>query len=119
MSPSTLRGRPTVTTYEYDDQGRLTRSYQRSPWTDEDRALMIAWRRYQDSLCPGCGQPIDKAWHTNGWHEVQPVAECGGCTAQRLHDWQESGGHGEPPKPVIYTRVVDTRDEPPAPPPQL
>lgn len=108
-----MRGRPLVTSYEYDDQGQVARTVQRSPWTPEDRALMLAWSQYLESLCPGCGLPKESAWHTDGWHVVRPLAECDGCSAKRRHEWEEAGSTGEAPKRVTYTRIVDTREDPP------
>lgn len=28
-------------------------------WTDQDRAEVLAWREYQDSLCHLCGRPLE------------------------------------------------------------
>lgn len=107
VSPSQFRGRPTVTTYLYDDQwggGRLDRVVASSPWSAEDRALMLAWRTYQDGLCPGCGHPKATAWHH---HNDQAFAHegdfvCWACTAAKPA--QEDGS----PDRVKYPVVVDT-----------
>jgi YD repeat-containing protein len=48
-----------VTEYEYDDEGRLTRSVTvREPeWTEQDVAERLALAEYRDSLCSCCGLP--------------------------------------------------------------
>ena len=109
MSPSVFRGRPQVTTFEYDDSGRLVRTVVRSQWTEEDRALMMARHMHRRSLCSGCGQPREKAWHpdNDGWFEVTDTITCHACTAERRH------GSDSPSevKPVEFPVVTYTRDE--------
>lgn len=94
-----------LTTYEYDDQGRVTRAYTASAWTEEDRALMLARDHYRRSLCPGCGQPKDTAWHPDneGWFEVTQTFECHACTAMARE------GNPDAP-PAVFLAVSDTRD---------
>jgi hypothetical protein len=94
-----------LTTYEYDDQGRVARAYTASAWTEEDRALMLAREQYRAGLCPGCGQPKDTAWHPDneGWFEVTASFECHACTALR----REGDASAEP---VVFHAVTDTRD---------
>lgn len=94
-----------MTTLIYDADGRVTHHVTASAWTDEDRALMLAWRIYSDSLCRGCSQPVAIAWHPdmNGWYEVDMV-ECQACSAV------ERKVHGDEGKPREYPMVVDTRD---------
>lgn len=94
-----------LTTYEYDDAGRLLRSWAQSEWTEEDRALMLARDTYRSSLCPGCGQPKDHAWHpdNDGWYEVTVTFECHACTALA----REANPGAEP---VEFHAVTDTRD---------
>jgi hypothetical protein len=55
-----------------------------SPWTEGDRALMLAYRAYEDSLCPGCHHPRAEAWHpdNDGWYEADDPITCHACTAQ-------------------------------------
>lgn len=84
---------------------------------------MLAWEQYKKTLCPGCDLPIDEAWHPmqDGWFEVREVGECAACHAKALHQWREDGSKDNPPAPVVYTTVVDTRDHqadplPPRPP---
>lgn len=106
MSPSVFRGRPTITTYEYDQTGQVVRTVTRSAWTDEDRALMLARAQVKRSLCPGCGHPREKAWHpdNDGWFEVEKTITCHACTAERRRDAADA-------KPVEYPVVTYTRDE--------
>ena len=102
-----MRGRPTVTTYVYDDQGRVARTITASSWTPEDRALMLARKVYRElELCPGCGHPKRTAWHedNDGWFEENVRVTCHACTAMRSPD-ADGKVH-----PVEYVDVVDTRD---------
>jgi hypothetical protein len=66
---------------------------------------MLAFQMYKSTLCPGCGQPKDTAWHPDneGWFEVTQSFECHPCTALR----RESDSSAEP---VLYLAVTDTRD---------
>lgn len=95
-----------LTTYEHDAQGRVIRAFTASPWTEEDRALMLAREIYLSSLCPRCGQPKDQAWHpdNDGWFEVTATFECHACTALA----RESNAEAEP---VAFHAVTYTRDE--------
>lgn len=97
------------TFYEYDERGRMVRSWTASEWTTEDRALMLARQSYKASLCPNCGHPKDRAWHPDneGWFEVTEVIECHGCTALKTYGHDHSG---EPVAPVEFVTVSDTRD---------
>jgi hypothetical protein len=93
-----------LTTYEYDEAGRLVRSWQQSEWTEEDRALMLARDVYLATLCR-CGQPKETAWHpdNDGWFEVTQTFECHACTALA----REGNDAAEP---VSFHAVTDTRD---------
>lgn len=67
----------------------MAKTTTRSPWTPEDRALMVARRVYLDSLCPGgCGQPHDEAHHedNDGWYSVHEELKCYACQAR--DQWQ-------------------------------
>jgi hypothetical protein len=103
-----FRGRPTRTVHLYDDEGRLARSITESPWSDEDRALMLAYRMWRHSICEGCGQPKRLAHHpdNDGWYEATPVV-CHGCTAMRR---KANEGSKEPVKPVEFYRLAHDRD---------
>jgi hypothetical protein len=106
ISPSTFFGRAAITTYLRDADGQITHSVTSSPWTQEDRDLMIAWRQYRDSLCPGCGHPKKTAWHhhSSDSFELEGYFVCWACTAQKEPD---ANGEVELEK---YPVVVDTRD---------
>jgi hypothetical protein len=94
-----------LTTYEYDDHGRVVRAYTASAWTEEDRALMLAWDHYRKGLCPRCGHAKESAWHpdSDGWFEVTATYECHACTALARE--------GDPAaEPVEFHSVTDTRD---------
>lgn len=93
----------------------MIRSYEHSPWTDEDRALMLALDLYRSTLCPGCDQPKETAWHPDqdGWWEADPAATfvCHPCTVRAKY-------HNPDHEPVEYVGVIDTRpyEEKPLPP---
>lgn len=109
ISPSQLRGRATVTTYVYDDQGRVLQTVTASAWGEDDRKLMLAYREYQSSLCPGgCGHPRERAHHpdNDGWYVAEGV-ECHACTARARAERADSK---EPVKPIELFGVVDIRD---------
>lgn len=110
ISPSAFRGRPSVEWRDYDDAGRVVKTVTRSPWTPEDRALMIARQIHHRSLCPGCGMPKDKAWHpeNDGWIELAGVRECLGCQAMEMADWD--GNDSNRPKAKKYPVLRDTRN---------
>lgn len=43
-----------------DDSGRLTGFTVNEPeWDDTERDWMLALADYEESLCPGCGLPVD------------------------------------------------------------
>lgn len=94
-----------MTSYEYDDQGRVLRTVTASPWTAEDRALLLAYEIHLASLCPKCGHPKDTAWHfdNEGEFEVAEQYTCHPCTVM--------AGQGDgPTEPVQFLSVRDTRD---------
>lgn len=100
----------------YDDGGRVVRTVTRGGWTEEDRALVMAYRRYQATLCR-CGEPKERAWHwdNEGWYEVDPDEDfltCHACTALARAENPEAD-------PVRYpVRLRNDRDyaEKPLPP---
>lgn len=62
----------------------MVRTITRSPWTVEDRALMLAYRQHRDGIHDRCGQPKAKAWHwdNEGEYEASKVPTiCWACTA--------------------------------------
>lgn len=106
VSPSQFRGRATLTSFLYDSSGRLLRTAQSSPWTEEDRALMLALQHYRAALCPGCGHPTATAWHQHSEDSFELTGEfvCWACTAMQPVD--EDGKRELQTYPV----VEDTRD---------
>ncbi len=100
-----------TSTFVYDDPehpDRPTRLIHSPAWTPEDRALLLGLEAYEDTLCPGCGIPKDRAWHSewDGFYEATKVV-CHACSASK--------GEGDE---VAYAITVDTRpaDAPPPPP---
>ena len=82
-----LRGRLRTTIYRYDDPehpDRVTSTVESPAWTDDDRALLLALADYEATLCPGCGEPKQHAWHSDldGWYEPEQLV-CHACTAQQ------------------------------------
>ena len=47
-----------VTTFEYDDAGRLLRSRVEAEWDDGEQTVMLALQAYRAALCPLCGGPL-------------------------------------------------------------
>jgi hypothetical protein len=67
----------TVTEYEYDDQGRLVRSWSQpeSEWDQQQQAWMEALAAYRGERCPcGCGQ---RYVDTTSAEETGPQFEAG------------------------------------------
>lgn len=92
-----------------------------SPWTAGDRALMLAYDAYTATLCPGCGHPIELAWHpdNDGFFDAES-ATCHACTAM---DRAADPDSTKPVKPhdhmwATYTRPPD-KPLPPLPPTDL
>lgn len=87
----------------------MTRTVTPSTWSQEDRALILAWRIYRDSLCDGCSQPRAVAWHwdMDGWYDVE-VRECQACSAVDSRMSDERGGEDDHRK--RYPMVHSTRD---------
>lgn len=92
-----------TTRYLYEDPhhpDRVTGTILSPPYTEEDRALVLALRHYDASLCDGCGQPKHEAWHSemDGFYEGEMYV-CHACTAIRGDGGPVPGGG----------RVVNTR----------
>jgi hypothetical protein len=94
-----LRGRVISTTYEYDENGRVVRSFASPAWTSEDHDLLIGLAEYEATLCPGCGHPKDWAWHPGdesaGWFDKHEFT-CQACAT----------AHG--PERATYSTAIDT-----------
>lgn len=67
--------------------------------------VTLALTVYEESLCPGCGQPKDAAYNPDaeGWYEAHEIT-CAGCKAQQDH-----GGKQKKSAAGAKTYVVDTR----------
>lgn len=105
-----LRGRTSSTFHLRDEDGNVVRTVTESPWTEEDRALMLAYRMYLNSLCSGdCGQPRALAHHpaNDGWYGVGERVICHACTALKR---AANEGSKEPVKPVEYYVLDHDRD---------
>ena len=86
IAPSVLRGRLVTQTYLYDDAEhpeRPTGAVSSPAWTEDDRSLMLGLEMHEATLCPGCHQPRDTAWHADaeGYYEGSALV-CHGCTAK-------------------------------------
>jgi len=90
VPPSILRGRIRTTTYLYDDPEnpeRRTGSVTTAEWTEDDRAALLGLEMYEATLCPGCGEPRETAWHADaeGEYEAHPFV-CHACTAKQSRE---------------------------------
>jgi hypothetical protein len=74
-----------VTTYEYDDDGRLIRSttVREAEWGEVDRGAMLALAAYEASICTGCRQPMSQSMDpdTQFKWRGQILAQCHACYA--------------------------------------
>jgi hypothetical protein len=102
-----------TTTYVYDDcdpsspparppgtPARVVSAIQSPAYTPQDLALLLGLQQHEGSLCHGCKQPREVAWHAemDGWYEPESFV-CHACTA-RNPDGQKA----------IYTLSVNTRN---------
>lgn len=104
------------TSYTYDDDGQLarTKTIRQPQWMTEDRILALALDTYERSLCSGCGQPRDRAWHPDmdGWYEAEEVI-CNGCGAIERKAREASAGEGNStPGRKYYAVDVRPADQP-------
>jgi hypothetical protein len=102
VSPRRFDGwEPTeVTTYEYDEQGRVARATTvREPeWSEQDQFLMLALARYRDDLCPSCHGDMHETTdiaNDDGYRSLPPI-RCHRCTelarsAERYRDEPHPG----------------------------
>lgn len=102
-----------VTSYVYDDAGQIVRTVTRGAWTAEDRALVLAYRMYRDTLCR-CGEPKATAWHwdNEGFYEVdedEDFVTCHACTALE----QSANPDADPVRYPVNLRYTRTRPLPP------
>lgn len=112
-----------TTTYVYDDPhhpDRVTSTVTSPPFTPEDRALLAGYAVYEQTLCPGCGQPRHEAWHSDmdGYYETQLIV-CHACTAKRDDDektryqlvWSTRDLAATPLPPFVLTGAHSTTAE--------
>jgi len=87
------RQRKSVTTYEYDENGRLVRSVtvHDPEWTEEDYGWAAAEESNRAALCPGgCGHPLEETIDPDiEWEAPLPVV-CFACRtlAKRQAEYQ-------------------------------
>ncbi|MFI6813774.1 hypothetical protein ACIBG7_15240 [Nonomuraea sp. NPDC050328] len=99
------RRRVSVTTYEYDGEGRLARAVTRHDpeWLDDDRDWALADYHDQLSRCDKCGLPTDETTgeHNAGRWEAPPPRQCHACEAvhrrqAEMAAWEAETGRREP-----------------------
>lgn len=99
MSVKRLNGwEPTeVTTYEYDDAGRVTRTITRreSEWDESERQWALALLEFEASKCPGCGGVWEETTDpkSEGRWNVPPPVRCHRCTALAVAQHGEKYHH--------------------------
>lgn len=98
MAPSRLHGREPrqVTTYTYDEGGRVVRSVTvREPeWTKQDLAEASALLQVEADTCRGCGQPMSESTQVEAedGYDVDLPTRCHACTElNRVRDRYEDG----------------------------
>lgn len=66
-----------VTSYEYDETGRLVSSRPEPEWGDREQTLVLALAEYRAGLC-SCGDPRDvcSAPESEGRYEVHGPIRC-------------------------------------------
>jgi YD repeat-containing protein len=105
---SRFRGdeRSEATTYEYDPDGRLTRSVTvREPeWTDDDRAFLLALLEEERETCPICGHPLALCRDPRTerkWTVVTEICQPGRVAQATAENEQGTRGL------AIYTRLTE------------
>jgi hypothetical protein len=67
-------------------------------WLPEDTAHALAWRLHLDSLCSGCGQPVDECMSPDAEtaYEVKAI-RCHACAeqARAANTWADGAGERE------------------------
>lgn len=90
-----------TTTYEYDPDGWLVRAVttMEPEWDDEQREMAQALRRYEATLCPGCGGDLHET--TDPANEYGYVRHgpprCLKC--QMIEMYQEADAEAKTPQP--------------------
>lgn len=70
-------------------------------WTPQDRAEVLAWTEYRQSLCPGgCGQPLDEstAHYTEGPEYDTGSTSCRACAALAAHKRSDAEKPSQDPR---------------------
>lgn len=99
------RRRRAVTTYQYDQTGRLVRSVTvwDPEWTPQDVAWAQAYAEEQAARCPGCGQPLDESTDpaNEGAYEAPFPVRCFACSTleHRQKDYRDK------PEGLLFTVV--------------
>lgn len=61
----------------------MTGTVESPEWLDEDRWALLGLQRYEATLCPGCGEPKQIAWHKDAQQLVDTHEfVCSSCTAK-------------------------------------
>lgn len=96
-----------VTTYFYDDAGRLVRSVTvtEPEWDDEERAWAYALTDVEAEMCPGgCGQPLAESTAVGADEDYDVLfVQCHAC-ATRARRQEDRSNPGE------LLRVVNTTE---------
>lgn len=82
----------TITTHEYDEAGRLTRSvtHREPEWTAEDRGWLQALLAEQAETCRGCGHPVDEsADPASAYHWSIREVRCQACAVLEADEANE------------------------------
>ncbi len=101
---SVFRGesRSSATSYEYDDDGRLTRSVtvHEPQWTDDDRLLVLALLQIEEDTCEICGHPKSECRDEStagSWDVLTEV-----CQPGRMQRAMAEGVSGKNARGLIY-----------------
>ena len=83
VSPSVFSGRPLITSYVYDDLGRMVSSATESSWTEDDRDLAAGLVEWEANLCGGCRRPLTETTDPQNEerYDAKVAARCHCCTA--------------------------------------
>lgn len=83
-----------MTSYKYDDAGRLVSSVAEAEWDEPEQTWMLALQYYRDGLCPLCGMPAEVCQAPENEMKVKspPPTRCHFTTAVGVRrDAQTSG----------------------------
>ena len=83
VSPSRFLGRPAVTSYVYNDIGRVART-ESVEWTTDDAEQAMALEEYEAGLCQGCRDRLAETTRPDrdGAYRAGLPIRCHRCTAQ-------------------------------------